>query len=364
MPAPSATDGVDVGNRLPEHSDEALREEEQPVKLGLALPHYDFSFPGPGPATFDLVAGYAERAERGGLSEVWVSDHFWTDLARYGGPPGRQGLLECWTTLAALATRTSSVRLGSLVLAAGFRPPSLLAKMVAALDQLSGGRLDVGLGAGWNRDEFEANGIPFPGPGARLAQLEECLGVLRAMLDSAPARASFEGRFYQVSDAPVNPEPVQRPRPPLWVGGRGDRLLGTIARAADGWNTSWAMTPEQYQARLQILEAACAAADRPFDSVRRSVGLATLIGRDADDLVERWRRLQAWAPGGALDNVELADWAAPRLVGTPDQVVEQLRGWEGLGVEQVICSFSNVPFAIFEDEQLDLLAELVQPRLA
>jgi alkanesulfonate monooxygenase SsuD/methylene tetrahydromethanopterin reductase-like flavin-dependent oxidoreductase (luciferase family) len=98
--------------------------------------------------------------------------------------------------------------------------------------------------------------------------------------------------------------------------------------------------------------------------VRRSLGLATLIGRDADDVVERWRRLQAWAPGGALDKVELAEWAATRLVGTPEDVVEQLRRWDGLGVEQVVCSFSNVPFAIFEDEQLDLLVELVLPRLA
>jgi probable F420-dependent oxidoreductase len=348
---------------MPEHSGEASREEP-PVKLGFALPHYDFSFPGPGPATFDRVAGYAERAERGGVSEVWVSDHFWSDLARYGGPPGRQGLLECWTTLAALATRTSSVRLGTLVLAVGFRHPSLLAKMSAALDQLSGGRLDLGLGAGWYQDEYEANGIPFLRPGERLAMLEETLDVLRTMLEAAPAPASYDGRFYQVSDAPVNPEPVQRPRPPLWVGGRRDRLLGTVARAADGWNTTWAITHERYENRLKVLRAACAAADRPFESVRRSVGLASLIGRDADDLVERWRRLQAWAPGRALDRVELRDWAEERLVGTPDEVLEQLRRWELLGVEQVVCSFSNVPFAIFEDEQLGLLTELVLPRLA
>jgi probable F420-dependent oxidoreductase len=358
-----AAGGVDGGNRIPEHSGEVSREEP-PVKLGLALPHYDFSFPGPGPATFDRVAGYAQRAESGGLSEVWVSDHFWTDLSRYGGPSGRQGLLECWTTLAALATRTSSVRLGSLVLAVGFRPPALLAKMAAALDQLSGGRLDLGLGAGWYQEEYEANGIPFPRPGERLAMLEDCLGLLRAMFDAAPAPASYHGRFYQLSDAPLNPGPVQRPRPPLWVGGRRDRLLGTVARAADGWNTTWAIRHEQYQARLEVLRAACAAAGRPFESVRRSVGLASLIGRDADDLIERWRRLQAWAPGGALDGVDLADWAATRLVGTPEEVVDQLRRWDGLGVEQVICSFANVPFAIFEDEQLDLLGELVLPRLA
>ena len=370
------------------------------MELGFALPHYDFSFPdsgkarpgasaagpeavvgapaspasGPGvgagapaspvPVTFERVAGYAERAEAAGFAELWVSDHFWSDLSRYGGAPGRQGTLECWSTLSALAMRTRRVRLGSLVLAAGFRPPGLLAKMAATLDQLSGGRLDLGLGAGWNEDEFLANDLPFPSPGERLAMLEECLEILRRMLTGSGTPASFQGNHYRIDNAPVIPAPVQRPRPPLWVGGSGDRMLGVIARAADGWNVCWAITPEHYDERLEVLRAACDRAGRPLEDVRRSIGLATLIGRDADDLVERWRRLQAWAPGGALDDVELAEWAAPRLVGIPDEILEQLRDWRERGVEQIVCSFSNVPFAIFEDEQLDLLAELVLPRLA
>ncbi|HZD38647.1 MAG TPA: LLM class flavin-dependent oxidoreductase [Actinomycetes bacterium] len=379
------------------------------MDLGFALPHYDFSFPdsgqsgagaarteprasagqgtgGPaptaspvpgrvagvgapaspalGPVTFERVAGYAERAEAAGFAELWVSDHFWSDLSRYGGSPGRQGTLECWSMLSALAMRTRRVRLGSLVLAAGFRPPGLLAKMAATLDQLCGGRLDLGLGAGWNEDEFLANDLPFPRPGERLAMLEECLDILRLMLTDSGTPASFHGNHYRIDNAPVIPTPVQRPRPPLWVGGSGDRMLGVIARAADGWNVCWAITPEHYDQRLEVLRAACDRAGRPLEDVRRSIGLATLIGRDADDLAERWRRLQAWAPGGALDGVELAEWAAPRLVGTPDEILEQLRGWRDRGVEQIVCSFSNVPFAIFEDEQLDLLAELVLPRLA
>jgi alkanesulfonate monooxygenase SsuD/methylene tetrahydromethanopterin reductase-like flavin-dependent oxidoreductase (luciferase family) len=193
--------------------------------------------------------------------------------------------------------------------------------------------------------------------------LEEALGVLAALLDDTGRPGSFAGRYYQVDRAPVIPGPVQRPRPPLWVGGKGDRLLGVVARAADGWNVVWSMTPDDYRGRLGVLEAACQRAGREPGEVRRSLGLNTLIGRDADDLVERWRRLQAWTPGGALDGVELRDWAAPRLVGTPDEVLAQLRGWEALGVEQVVASFSALPFAVFEDEQLELAAELVLPRL-
>ena len=119
------------------------------MKLGLALPHYDSSFPDGQPVTFDRVAGYAELAESLGYAQLWVSDHFWLDLTRYGGDlPARSGTPECWTMLSGLAVRTSRVRLGTLVMAVGFRPPALLAKMAATLDQLSGGRLDLGMGAG------------------------------------------------------------------------------------------------------------------------------------------------------------------------------------------------------------------------
>ena len=333
------------------------------MKLGLAVPHYDMSFPDGQPATVDRVARYGELAESLGFHQLWLSDHFWLDLGRYGGPAGRQGTPECWTTLSALAVRTSRVRLGTLVLAAGFRPPTLLAKMAATLDQLSGGRLDLGLGAGWNEAEFVENGLPFPRPGERLAMLEEALGVLATLLGGGGSPRSFSGRFFHADQAPVRPGPVQRPRPPLWVGGGGDRLLGVVARAADGWNTCWSMTPEAYRERLAVLAAACQRAGRPPAEVRRSLGLNTLVGRDADDLVERWRRLKAWTPGGILDRVELRDWAASRLVGTPDEIVAQLRGWEELGVEQVVASFSGLPFGVFEDEQLELAAELVLPRL-
>ena len=333
------------------------------MKLGLAVPHYDVSFPDRQPATFDRIARYAELAESLGFFQLWVSDHFWLDLERYGGPAGRQGTPECWTILSALAVRTSRVRLGSLVMAAGFRPPTLLAKMAATLDQLSGGRLDLGLGAGWNQAEFTENGLPFPRPGERLAMLEEALAVLDRLLGAGGEPASFQGRFFTADQAPVLPPPVQRPRPPLWVGGSGDRLLGVVARAADGWNLCWSVTHEAYNERLAVLAAACRRAGRDPGDVRRSLGLHTLIGTDADDLVARWERVKAHTPGAILDGVELRDWARSRLVGTPDEILARLRGWEELGVEQVVASFSALPFGVFEDEQLELAAERILPRL-
>jgi alkanesulfonate monooxygenase SsuD/methylene tetrahydromethanopterin reductase-like flavin-dependent oxidoreductase (luciferase family) len=334
-----------------------------PVSLGIALPHYDYSFAEParpGLATFDRVAEAALRAEALGFHAAWVSDHFWLDLERYGGPPGRQGTPECLTTLAGLSQRTGTIRLGSLVLANGFRPPTVLAKTIATLDRLAGGRIDVGVGAGWNAPEYIQNGLDFPRPGERVARLEEALGVLRALLGGD---GSFDGRYYRATDAVVVPGPLQRPWPPLWVGARGDRMLGVVARAADGWNIGWQVDEDRYEERSAVLDAACAAAGRDPATVRRSLGLNTLIGRDADDLVERWRRLVRWTPGGFLDGVEPREWARGRLVGTPDDIVAQLRRWDAAGIEQVICSFGSLPFVLPDPEQVDLVAELVIPRL-
>jgi alkanesulfonate monooxygenase SsuD/methylene tetrahydromethanopterin reductase-like flavin-dependent oxidoreductase (luciferase family) len=335
------------------------------LRLGIALPHYDFSYPEPprpGLATFDRVAGYADRAEALGFAQAWVSDHFWLDLSRYGGPAGRQDTPECWMLLAGLAARTSRIRLGSLVLANGIRQPTLLAKMIATLDQVAGGRVDVGIGAGWNEPEYTEHELEFPGAGERLARLEEAAAVIKTLLGGDVG--SYRGHYYWADRAPIVPGPVQDPWPPLWIGGAGDRLLGVVARVADGWNLAWRVEPDHYAERVAVLERRCAEVGREPGSVRRSVGLSTLVGRDADDLAERWRKLQAWAPGGALDGVALRDWAAGRLVGTADEIVEQLGRWAALGVEQVICSFASLPFAVFDDDQLNLTAELVLPRLA
>ena len=330
------------------------------MKLGIALPHYDISFPDQQPATFDRIARYAELAESLGFHQAWMSDHVWMDLERYGGPPGRQGTPECIATLAGLSQLTSRVRLGSLVLANGLRPPTILAKTLATLDRLAGGRLDVGIGAGWNAAEFTENALDFPRPGERIARLEEALGVLRALLGGD---GTFVGRYYRAEAAPVVPGPVQRPWPPLWVGGKGDRLLGVVARAADGWNLSWQVDEAFYADRSAVLDAACRAAGRDPAAVRRTLGLNTLVGTDEEDVEARWRALVRWTPGGILDGVELRDWARGRLVGTPDQVLDQLRRWEAVGIEQVICNFGNLPFVLPDPEQAEIVAERVLDRL-
>jgi alkanesulfonate monooxygenase SsuD/methylene tetrahydromethanopterin reductase-like flavin-dependent oxidoreductase (luciferase family) len=227
---------------------------------------------------------------------------------------------------------TNTIRLGSLVTPVGVRNRYLLKQTIDTVHQLAPERLDVGLGAGWNAAEYIEHSLPFPPAAQRLAELRETVDLLRS--DQAG--------------------------PPVWVGGKRPRLLA-VAATANGWNTAWDCSPADYRDRVANLEAVCHAVGRDPGSVRRSLGLVTLVGRDAEDLDDRWRRLQRWAPGGVLHGQELRRWAASRLVGNPTQIRQQVRHWADLGVEQIICA-PGAPFAVFEDEQLDLIAETLIDR--
>jgi F420-dependent oxidoreductase-like protein len=329
------------------------------MKVGVALPHYGFSFPGADAPDLERVVAFARRVEALGYDSVWVSDHFFLDLLRYGGPATRFGALEAMTTLGVLAAETSRVRLGTLVLCEAFRPPALLAKMAATLDIASGGRLELGLGAGWYEEEFRAFGFPFPPAAERMARLREAVEIVAGML--ASERFRYEGRFHRVEDAPVDPPPVQRPRPPVWVGGKGGpRLLRIIAEAADGWNTVWRWSPAAYAERARALERACARAGRDPATVRRSLGLYTIVGSDPRDLAARFERVARRAPVDA-SGLRPQDLAADALVGTVTFCQERIEELEVLGVEHLICTFGLVPFSVADEEQVELFAREVLP---
>jgi alkanesulfonate monooxygenase SsuD/methylene tetrahydromethanopterin reductase-like flavin-dependent oxidoreductase (luciferase family) len=300
------------------------------MRLGLALPHYPFSFAA---ASNEPVArralAYAQRAEELGFHQVWVSDHLFLNVAPTDKPEQREVPAECWTLLAAIAATTSRIRIGSLASPVGFRNPHLFARMVATVDQLSSRRLDVTLGAGWNEAEYRESGIAFGSAAVRLEALVEALQRLREQSAGVP----------------------------VWVGGKRPRLLD-IAATADGWNTAWDCTMAEYQRRQEALARACRRRGRDPNSIRRTVGLTTLIGRDADDIARRWRALQGWAPGGALNGVGLREWARTRLVGTPQEIRGHLDDWRRSGVEQIVLS-CGAPFALWEDCQWDLAAEVV-----
>ena len=330
------------------------------MKFGLALPHYDFSFPDGEPVSFARTAEVALLAERLGFDSVWISDHFFLSLERYGGPPELSGSLEPLTTLAALASLTQRIRLGTLVLGAPFRHPANVVKMATAVDLLSEGRMELGIGAAWYEDEFRAFGFDYPPTGERFSHLAEALQVLTSLFQEGPV--NFDGDRFRLRGAYNHPSPVSKPRPPIWLGAKGGRrALRLAAKHADGWNTVWRWSPEAYGERVADARRACEEEGRDPNTLRLSVGLYTLVGDDERDLVARFRALQRWTPGGALDGELLEDFARDALVGTPGSILETLTRFAALGVEEMIISAASVPFAVFDVSMVELFAEAVIP---
>ena len=206
-----------------------------------------------------------------GFESLWDCDHY-QQPSRPDGP-----YFEGWTLLAALAAETSKARIGVLVSCNTFRHPALVAKMAATIDHVSGGRVEVGLGAGWYEPEHIAFGIPFPEPAELVARYREAVIIVDAMLKQEST--TFAGDFYQLTDAPSKPLPVQRPRPPLTLGAHGPRMLAIVAAYADRWNSHG--TVEQILERNQILDEACARIGRDPGAITRSLyGWAALMPSD------------------------------------------------------------------------------------
>jgi probable F420-dependent oxidoreductase len=328
------------------------------MRLGLALPQYDYSIAGESPLPWARVVEWARAAEASGFDSLWMSDHLFLDVAKYGGPPDREGCLDPIVALAALASEVPRVRLGTLVLCEAFRPAAVLAKALAGLDVVCDGRLDVGIGAGWYEPEYAAIGMEMPPPRERIARLREAILILRDLLGGGPC--TFDGLYHRADGAVNAPPSVQQPRPPVFVGGKGDRLLSVAAEVADGWNTCWVWTADAYRQRLDVLARACEAVERDPASMTRSLGLYALCGEDERDLARRFERLQAVTPRGVLDGVTLDQWREGRLVGTVEQVREQAAGWAGLGVETLIVGLGAVPFAVTALDDLEMVAEAVR----
>ncbi len=238
---------------------------------------------------FMEVAGHAAGS---GWDGIWVADHFMSAAEPVDTP-----MLECFTTLAALAVNVPRVRIGSLVAGNTYRHPAVLANMAATVDQLSGGRLVLGLGAGWQHNEHQAYGIDLPGVPERLARLEEACAVVRQLFDRP--RGDFAGRYYQLTDAPMEPK-AARAHLPLLIGGGGERItLGIVARWADEWNT-WG-TPDVLAAKGAVLDRHCQQAGRDPSTISRSAQVLV----DLDGHGEQWRRPMPMVRGGVAELQEL-----------------------------------------------------------
>ena len=295
-------------------------------------------------ASFDDQLAVARRAEDAGFDAFFRSDHFLT----MGSSDGLPGPTDAWLTLAGLAMGTSRIRLGTLMTSATFRHPGLLAIGVAQVDQMSGGRVELGLGAGWYEREHEAYGVPFPPTAERFDRLAEQLAVVTGLWATPPGSPfSFEGEHYRLRDSPALPKPAQRPGPPLIVGGWGPhRTPHLAARFADEFNAAF----------RPLAESA-----RQFDRVRRAcdrlvtggVGRAPMVysvaqvvccGRTDAEL-----RRRAEAIGRPLEALR-----EQGLAGTPDEVVQRIGQFAGIGAERVYCQVLDMS----DLEHVDLLAEV------
>ena len=300
----------------------------------------------------DWVA-IAEACERHGVDTLFRSDHYLSVHDRR-----ERGSLDAWTTIAALAARTSTLRLGTLVSPATFRHPSLLAKAVVTVDQVSGGRAELGIGAGWWQAEHDVYGFPFPPTRERMDILAEQLEILLGHWSDGPF--AFQGEHYRLAEHDDRPAPVQRPHPPLLLGGAaGPRSARLAARFADEYNTVYATAAECRERRDAVLSA-CRAAGRDPQTIRFSLMTSWLVGRDHAELGERAARLARWQGADSDDpDAFMAGLPEASIVGTVDHALERLRELEAAGVERVMAQH-----LLHEDlDAIELLGQDVAPAL-
>ena len=295
--------------------------------------------------TWNLWRRIMASVEELGFESLWRSDHFMSLV------DSNRDALETWVALTLTAAETTRLRFGSLVCPMTFRHPSLLAQMAAAIDTLSGGRLVLGVGAGWNEQEHRAFGIPFPPLKERMHMLEEGIEVIMRLLGDGPAH--FAGRYYQLDGAHPRPKPTQHPRIPLLIGTTGEgRMLRIVARYADEWDVPGITSPTAYRARRERLAAYCREINRDPREIRRCISAAYLIGRDAEDLHRRGDAMQQLLPSlASLDPCTVPDVlrADGWLVGTPNQIIVQLQALADEGVERVMFQHNDqTDFAALE----------------
>lgn len=274
---------------------------------------------------YETIRAIAQQAEADGFDSIWLADHL---FYRYPGEATR-GIWECWTMLAALAEATQRVEIGTLVLCNSFRHPAILAKMATTLDEVSHGRLILGVGAGWNEPEYQAFGLPFD---HRVDRFEEAMQILKPLLRDG--QVDFAGQYYQARNCEIVPRGPRSDGPPLLSGGEGPRMLRLTAQYADLWNTGYMGAPETMAEPLAKLEAACRTVGRD----PATIGITALIGLWFPDL-------QAKRPS-FLENP---------LIGTVQEIAAAMRGYAELGVQHIM--FQCEPYT---SEALQRLTQALQ----
>ena len=304
------------------------------------------------PTMLDVV----RRAEAGPWESIWVYDHFHTVPV-----PTDEATHEAWSLISAFGAVTERVRLGQMCTCMGYRNPAYLAKVAATCDVISGGRVEMGIGGGWYEHEWNAFGYGFPTAGTRLGMLDEGVQIMRQMWTEG--RATLAGKHYQVDGAIGRPLPLQPGGIPLWIAGGGEKKTLRIA-AQYAQYTNFDATPENFRRKSEILEQHCRAVGRDFGEITRTSNFNVVIAATEKDVQDKldWidDHYRPLVPAEEVERYSQLFRSGP-LVGTPEQIVERLRGLQELGLAYAIGYFAD---AAYDPTSMELFASHVVPELA
>lgn len=298
----------------------------------------------------------AKTIERLGFESAWVYDHFHTVPK-----PTQEVTYEAWTLMAALAAVTDTVRLGQMCTCNSYRPPPYLAKVAANIDVISGGRLEMGIGAGWYEHEYDGYGYEFPKASVRIGMLREGVEIMQRLWTED--EVTYDGSYYKLNGAINRPRPIQNPHIPFWIAGGGEKLtLNVAARYAD--YTNFGGTVESFKHKSEILAGHCRDVGREFESITRSTNFNVIIGDTEADVQEKLDRLHKhYAPLVGENQAErtLRNFTGPGgLTGTPEQIVQSLQSWEAAGMSYSIVYFAD---AAYDTSSMELFMQQVVPHL-
>ncbi len=332
------------------------------MRFGMFIPQgWRFDLVGIDPQQhWETMRGLAERLdENADWESLWVYDHFHTTPV-----PSEEATHEAWSLMAAFGAATSRIRLGQMCTCMAYRNPAYLAKVAATVDVISGGRVEMGIGAGWYEHEWRAYGYGFPGAGERLGRLRDGVNIFRDMWMTG--RSSYSGKHYTVDGAICRPRPLQGTSVPgspsngipMWIAGGGEKVTLKIAAEFADY-TNFDGSPEGFTAKSEILAGHCAQVGRDFDAITRSANYNVVIGETERDVADRFSWMEdhyrrAGVPEDVLQN-QLTSMRSQPAVGTPEQIVETLQGLEKAGMSYAITYFAEAAYdmsgvKLFESE--------------
>ena len=288
---------------------------------------------------WDTIIEATERIEKLNYASVWVYDHFHTVPS-----PTQDPTYECWSLMAALSQVTTNLRIGQMCTCNSYRNPAYLTKVASTIDSMSGGRLEFAIGAGWYDQEYKAYGYDYPSPGVRLKMLEEALQIYIAM--TTQDKASFEGTYYKIKDAINQPKPLQKPYPPLWVCGGGEKItLKLLAKYGDYGN--WDVDVEGFVHKSKILKDHCDEQERNFSDIKKTLHTNVIIGNNEKDLGAKLNKIVN------VTGIPKEMYIDKPLVGVKEKVFETIDEFSSVECEYIIAYIPDIVWG----DTLEILSE-------